>query len=222
MKTPDKKLVMSGILGTIAAFLIIIADIAGGIGEFNGVFWKQFEGMTPVRLFLSSHMAIYVFPFITFGIIALYKVLEPAGKMIPALLCLCLWYLTYLMATTHAGYPYIVYLADYHQQAGNFQITGVLDLFSRNIGIHLIILYALALIASLGIFILVITGKTMLKRWMSLCNPIITIALSVVAGMVSPLWGKYYGTCCPMVGLFLLFLCTTIVLARNVKNEQIK
>lgn len=217
MKTPNRKFVTFGILGTIAAFLIIIADIAGGIGEYNGVFWEQFAGMTPVRLFLSSHMAIYVFPFITFGIIALYKVLEPSGKIVPALFCLCLWYLTYLMTATHAGYPYIAYLADYNQQAGNLQINEVLDMFSRNIGTHLIVLYALALIASLGIFILVVTGKTMLKRWMSLCNPIITIALSVVVGLVSPVWGKYYGTCCPMVGLFLLFLCATITLARNKK-----
>lgn len=66
----------------------------------------------------------------------------------------------------------------------------------------------------------VITGKTMLKRWMSLCNPIVTIALSVVIGMISPVWGKYYGTCCPMVGLFLLFLCTSIVLSRNVKMNK--
>lgn len=221
MKTLHKKWVAFGILGTIAAFLIIIADIAGEIGEYNDVFWKQFEGITPVRIFLSSHMAIYVFPFITLGIIALYKVLEPAGKIISVLLCLCLWYLTYLMTAIHAGYPYIAYLADYNQQAVNFQINEVLDLFSRNMGIHLIILYALALIASLEIFRLVITGKTMLKRWMFLCNPIITIALSVVVGMVSPVWGKYYGTCCPTVGLFLLFLCTTITLARNKKQYDV-
>ena len=52
MRTQNKKYVTFGILGTIAAFLIIISDIAGGIGEYNGVFWKQFTGMTPIRLFL--------------------------------------------------------------------------------------------------------------------------------------------------------------------------
>lgn len=221
MRTQNKKYVTFGILGTIAAFLIIISDIAGGIGEYNGVFWKQFTGMTPTRLFLSSHMAIYVFPFITFGIIALYKVLAPSGKIISAIFCLCLWYLTYLMTAAHAGYPYIVYLANYNsQQAENLQINEILNMFSHNISIHLVVLYALALVASLGILILVITGKTMLKRWMSLCNPIVTIALSVVIGMISPVWGKYYGTCCPMVGLFLLFLCTSIVLSRNVKMNK--
>ena len=39
MRTQNKKYVTFGILGTIAAFLIIISDIAGGIGEYNGVFW---------------------------------------------------------------------------------------------------------------------------------------------------------------------------------------
>ncbi|MDR1115798.1 MAG: hypothetical protein LBL33_06595 [Tannerella sp.] len=220
MKTFNRKLVIFGILGTIAAFLIIIADIAGGIGEYNGVFWEQFAGMTPVRLLLSSHMAIYVFPFITFGIITIYKVLEPSGKIISATFGFCLWYLTYLMTAAHAGYPYISYLTDYNQLIGNPQINEVLDKFSHNIGLHLIILYVLAFIASLGIFVLIIAGKTMLKRWMSLCNPIVTIALSVIVGMVSPVLGKHYGTCCPMVGLFLLLLCSTITIARNTKIDR--
>ena len=220
MKTLNKKFLTLGIIGTIASFLIIIADIAGGIGEFNGNFWEQFANFSPLRLFLSSHMTIYIFPFFTFGIIALYKVLEPASKITSAIFCFCLWLLTYVMTAVHAGYPYLTHLANYNQEINNLQITEILKLFSENIGVHLIILYSLALIASLGIFILIVTGKTMMKRWMALCNPIFTILLSIIVGMISPILGKHYGTCCPMVGLFLLFLCATITISQNIKKND--
>jgi len=160
-------LLVCGVLGTLGALLILIADIVYNLlgGDRLGT-----------GLYLSTWFGIFLFPLWWAGIWVLYRGLRPAGLFWSLLPCLLFAYLVSTVNVAgHASYPFWAALRDAGQSPNEAVVLAVRQIEAQVLqytGRLALIQTILEVLLSVWIAIPILRGRTLFPRWFALFIPI--------------------------------------------------
>jgi hypothetical protein len=179
---PDRApLLICGVLGTLGALLILIADIV----------YNRFGGDRPgMGLYISTWFGIFLFPLWWAGIWVLYRGLRPAGLFWSLSPCLLFAFLVSTVNVSgHASYPFWAAIDDVGQSADQAVLLAVRQIEAQALqytgGLPLI-QTILEILLSVWIAIPILLGRTLFPRWFALFIPIFPTIAALGIDLLRP------------------------------------
>jgi hypothetical protein len=174
-------LLICGVLGTLGALLILIADIV----------YNLFDGdQLGTGLYISTYFGIFLFPLWWAGIWVLYRGLRPAGLIWS--LCPCLLF-AFLVSTVnvsgHASYPFWAAIGEAGQSPHEAVVLATRQLEAQVMqyaGKLALIQTGLEIVLSVWIAIPILWGRTLFPRWLALLIPIFPSVAALLIDVLRP------------------------------------
>jgi hypothetical protein len=203
-------LLVFGVLGTVGALLILIADVV--YHRFGG------DELGPA-LYITSYFGIFLFPLWWAGIWVLYQGLRPAGISWSLLPCLLFAFLVSTVNVAgHASYPFWAAIEAASQSPDEAAVLVVRRLaiaaaeYTGGLGS---IQTVLEVVISIWIAIPILRGRTLFPRWLALLIPIFPMLALLLIGVWTP---RFFEAAEPFVGsgsMVFAFAAATVALLRN-------
>lgn len=192
MMTLKKKLLLSAVIGLLAALLVGCGEFLLHFdhqGRFNADSPYQFmQGISATRTSYGHFIAVLSGPLYIIGFWHLMKMLEPANKLLATIGFVLLSYGIII------GLVWIGSRADISaiiNQSVNIDQTQLIALYQARYESLLQVTRLIVLLFS-AIFVgLIATGKTHYPRWFMLFNPFTLILLNFAIWLISPAVGIY-------------------------------
>ena len=174
-------LLVCGVLGTLGALLILIADIVYNL--FGG-------DRLGTGLYISSYFGIFLFPLWWAGIWVLYRGLRPAGLFWSLFPCLLFAFLVSTVNVSgHASYPFRAAIADAAESPDQAVVLAARQLEAQVLeytgGLGLI-QTVLEVVVSVWIAIPILRGRTLFPRWLALLIPIFPSVAALLIDLLRP------------------------------------
>jgi len=207
-------LLICGILGTLGALLILIADI---------VYNRCGGDRLGTGLYISSYFGIFLFPLWWAGIWVLYRGLRPAGLFWSLFPCLLFAFLVSTVNVSgHAGYPFWAAIHDAGQSADQAVVLAARQLEAqvlRYTGRLALIQTILEVLLSVWIAIPILRGRTLFPRWLALLIPIFPSVVAFLIDLLRP--GFFEGVEPYMASACMVFAfgAATVVLLVDQRNR---
>ena len=191
-----------GLVGIMGALLTAASDLVllGRPNSAYSFFKLGTETMAVLpqwRITAGTFIGVAALPFQLAGLISLYYGLKPAGRVIPPVVLLTTAHALIMGVAFHASYAFIGsgWRLYYEMGQGNAAVLELIEKFDYYWRIIIIAALGELLIASILFVFLVLAGKTLYPKWMSLLNPIcillfmyclIIILPAPIGGFVAP------------------------------------
>jgi hypothetical protein len=207
-------LLVCGILGTLGALLILIADI---------VYNRCGGDRLGTGLYISTWFGIFFFPLWWAGIWVLYRGLRPAGLFWS--LCPCLLF-AFLVSTVdvsgHAAYPFWAAIDDAGKSPHEAVVLAVRQIESHAMqytGRLALIQTVLEILLSVWIAVPILRERTLFPRWLALLIPIFP---TIAALLIDALRPGFFGMIEPYIAsgcMVFAFAAATVVLLRDQRGR---
>jgi len=174
-------LLICGVLGTLGALLILIADIVYNL--FGG-------DQLGTGLYIATYFGIFLFPLWWAGIWVLYRGLRPAGLFWSLFPCLLFAFLVSTVNVSgHASYPFWAAIHDAGQSADEAVVLAVRQFEVQVLhytGKLAMIQTILEILLSVWIAIPILRGRTLFPRWLALLIPIFPTIAALLIDFLRP------------------------------------
>lgn len=197
-KNVERLIVLSGLIGIIAAVITIISDIIllGRPDTAFSFFKLGTESMAELahwRITIGTFLGVFSLPFQIAGIVPLYFGLKPAGSKLAAAFFGSAAYAMIMGVAFHTSYAYIGsgWRALYDVGIDNKTGLNLMDKFASYWMIIIVSVFITLLFASVCCVMLILSGKTLYPKWMALLNPICVfiVMFPLLAFIPAPLGG---------------------------------
>ena len=174
-------LLVCGVLGTLGALLILIADIVYNL--FGG-------DRLGTGLYISTWFGIFLFPLWWAGIWVLYRGLRPAGLFWSLYPCLLFAFLVSTVNVSgHASYPFWAAIGDAAQSPHQAVVLAVGQLEAQVMhytGKLSLVQTVLEVLLSVWIAVPILRGRTLFPRWFALLIPIFPTIAALLIDLLRP------------------------------------
>lgn len=208
---------LSGIVGSIGALMILIADIVYNL--FDG-------GSLGAGLYITTYFGVFCFALWWAGIWVIYKGLKPAGFFWSLPPCLLLAFSqSTINVFRHSSYVYNAVINDGLNSDSSAVIDAVNGMklqISNYTGFMNVLPNILELIIMIWFAIPILRGKTLFPRWIVLLFPVFPIMLSLV---INSFFSGFYDFMEPYMAsgfMFVIFIVSTIILYKRITEGDNK
>lgn len=224
----NKKVLYFGIVGIVGVFLTIISDFLL-IGRPNSAYsflWLGTESMADIsqwRITAGALFGVFVLPFQLAGLIPMYYGIKPSGKVLPfAVLIICAHAITMGVAF-HVSYAYIGsgWKLYYEIGIGDKIVEALMNRYEFYWKIIIFIMFA-ELFSSSAIFaFLILRGKTLYPKWMSIFNPffVLIILFPIIFSLPHPV-GGYIAPAFFNIATLAFFCISTFVVLKRISQRE--
>jgi len=202
-----KQLVISGVLGLIAAVLVGIGefllhfDALGRFGEDGGYAFMQ--GIDAERTTIGHFVGILAAPLYIIGFWHVMKMLEPANRMAARIAFAIMSYGIIIGAVWIGSRSSVSGLINFSDVSSVLSLITAYEFRYEN----LLQITRLAVLGFSVIFVwLVLSGRSHYPRWVAVLNPILLILVSFAIWAVAPAVGIYLMPIALNVAFAVLFL----------------
>lgn len=220
----DKKFLifLAGLIATIGVFLT-------GVGEFlihysfdlnnpnNIKSYSFFLNISPTRIVIGNFFAVLFSPFYLVGYWHLYKMLEPSSQKLRAIIFFVGCYSFIIGAVWLGSRANLGLFVINEYWSPNFDY--LINKYKENTETLIQILRIAMVIISILFVYLVLFKKTRYPKWIALLNPALLLALIFVIYLILPSLGIILGSAAMNLIHFILFLTSTIICFRQLKNR---
>jgi len=209
--------IWTGLAGLLGAILV-------GTGEFllhydelarYGSGFDFFKGVTEERATRGHFIGVLGVPLYVLGTWHLFKMLQPANER---------WARAGFFAMAYGFIVGGVWIGSRATAAYIVNSSGAdagqLELYELRYENLLTVVRIAALLFSLVMIALCISGRSYYPKWFAILNPIVLILVSFLAYVLAPSVGKYMMPIALNIAFFILFLVSTIIAASKFQKEQ--
>jgi hypothetical protein len=207
-------LLVCGVLGTLGALLILIADIVYNL--FGG-------DRLGTGLFVSTWFGVFLFPLWWAGIWVLYRGLRPAGLFWSLFPCLLFAFLVSTVNVSgHASYPFWAVLHDAAQSGDQAVVHAARRIEAQVLeytGGLALIQTILEILISLWIAIPILRGRTLFPRWLALLIPVFPTIAALLVDLLRPGFFEGIGPFVASGCMVFAFGAATVVLLMDQRGR---